>query len=185
VHLGGDLSEISDYAHELANGRIPARPFLVVGQMTTADPTRSPAGTEAAWAYTHLPKAGDWSDPAVRARVLAGIEDRMETYAPGFRDLVTARHVAWPQDLQAADASLVNGAINAGTSALHQQLVFRPVPGLSRPETCVAGLYLASASAHPGGGVHGACGANAAHAALHARTTGRLVRAGTRYIQRA
>ena len=67
-----------------------------------------------------------------------------------------------PHDLQEADANLVEGAINAGTSALHQQLFMRPTPGLGRPETPVPGLYLASASAHPGGGVHGACGWNAA-----------------------
>ena len=58
------------------------------------------------------------------------------------------------------------GAINGGTTAMHQQLVFRPLPGTGRPETPVPGLYLASAGAHPGGGVHGAPGANAARAAL-------------------
>ena len=79
---------------------------------------------------------------------------------------MVARHVQSPADLEAADANLVGGAVNGGTSALHQQLVFRPTPGLGRPETPVAGLYLASASAHPGGGVHGACGWNAAQAAL-------------------
>jgi len=60
----------------------------------------------------------------------------------------------------------VGGDINGGTAQLHQQLVFRPVAGWARPETPVRGLYLASASAHPGGGVHGACGANAARAAI-------------------
>jgi phytoene dehydrogenase-like protein len=185
VHLGGDLAEIATYSHELAQGAVPEHPFLVVGQMTTADPDRSPRGTESAWAYTHLPVHRDWSDPAVRKPILVAIEDRMETYAPGFRDLVTARHVAWPSDLQGCDANLVNGAINGGTSAFHQQLIFRPLPGLGRPETHLAGLYLASASAHPGGGVHGACGANAAQAALRARTTGRLVGAATRALARA
>jgi phytoene dehydrogenase-like protein len=63
---------------------------------------------------------------------------------------------------------MIGGALNGGTSALHQQLMFRPTPGLGRPETPIAGLYLASSSAHPGGGVHGACGANAARAALSA-----------------
>jgi phytoene dehydrogenase-like protein len=63
---------------------------------------------------------------------------------------------------------MIGGALNGGTSALHQQLMFRPTPGLGRPETPIAGLYLASSSAHPGGGVHGACGANAARAALNA-----------------
>jgi phytoene dehydrogenase-like protein len=64
---------------------------------------------------------------------------------------------------------LHEGAINGGTSQLHQQLVFRPVPGLGRANTFVGNLYLASASAHPGGGVHGACGANAARAAIAAQ----------------
>ena len=65
-----------------------------------------------------------------------------------------------------ADPSLDGGALNGGTSAVHQQLVFRPTPGLGRPDTPFAGLFLAGSSAHPGGGVHGACGANAARAAL-------------------
>jgi phytoene dehydrogenase-like protein len=74
--------------------------------------------------------------------------------------------VATPPLLEASNANLVGGAVNGGSAQLHQQLVFRPVPGLARAETPVRGLYLGSASAHPGGGVHGACGANAARAAL-------------------
>jgi phytoene dehydrogenase-like protein len=73
-----------------------------------------------------------------------------------------------PGDLEQANASLRGGAVNGGTSAVHQQLFFRPTPGLGRPETPIEGLFLASASAHPGGGVHGACGWNAARAALGA-----------------
>ena len=71
-----------------------------------------------------------------------------------------------PHELEARNANLVGGAINGGTAQLHQQLVFRPVPGWGRAETPIAGLYLGSASAHPGGGVHGAPGMNAARAAL-------------------
>jgi phytoene dehydrogenase-like protein len=70
--------------------------------------------------------------------------------------------------LEAANRNLAGGAIGGGTAQLHQQLIFRPIPGLGRSETSVAGLYLASASAHPGGGVHGAPGAIAARAALAA-----------------
>jgi phytoene dehydrogenase-like protein len=81
-----------------------------------------------------------------------------------------------PGDLERADANLVGGAINGGTGQLHQQLVFRPTPGMARPGTPVRGLVLGSASAHPGGGVHGACGANAARAALHADRRRRVVR---------
>jgi phytoene dehydrogenase-like protein len=90
----------------------------------------------------------------------------MERYAPGFGDLVLDRRVTTPDGLQRADASLVGGAINGGTSAIHQQLVFRPIPGLGRADTPIDKLFLASSSAHPGGGVHGAAGANAARAAL-------------------
>jgi phytoene dehydrogenase-like protein len=84
--------------------------------------------------------------------------------------LVAARVVTTPRQFEAQDANLRNGAVNGGTAQLHQQLVFRPVPGRGGPGTPVKNLYLASASAHPGGAVHGACGANAAAAALgHAR----------------
>src|SRR6185437_772054 len=76
------------------------------------------------------------------------------------------RVVQTPLDLQSADSNLDTGAINAGTTALHQQAFFRPVAGLGRPQTFIPGLYLAGASAHPGGGVHGAPGWNAAVAAL-------------------
>ncbi|HUR50987.1 MAG TPA: NAD(P)/FAD-dependent oxidoreductase [Mycobacteriales bacterium] len=192
VHVAGDLGDVSRFGHELENDLLPSQPFLLLGQMTTADPTRSPAGTESAWAYTHVPQhargdaagvlTGDLTDPAQQQLFLDRVEARVEQFAPGFRDLVTGRHVAFPQDLQSGDANLVGGALNGGTSGLHQQLFLRPTPGLGRPETFVAGLYLASASAHPGGGVHGACGANAARAALRARTTGRLVLPLTRRL---
>ncbi|HUR15403.1 MAG TPA: NAD(P)/FAD-dependent oxidoreductase [Mycobacteriales bacterium] len=192
VHLAGDLDDVSLFGHQLQTGYLPAEPFLLLGQMTTSDSTRSPAGTESAWAYTHVPQrprgdaagvlTGDLADPAQRALFVERMERRVEQFAPGFRDLVLARHVAFPDDLEARDANLVGGALNGGTSGLHQQLFFRPTPGLGRPETFVAGLYLASASAHPGGGVHGACGANAARAALRARTTGRVALALTRSL---
>jgi phytoene dehydrogenase-like protein len=178
VHLADSVDEMTQYCADIAMQRVPRRPFVLAGQMTTADPSRSPAGTEVLWAYTHVPRtvrgdAGDdgisgaWNE-ADRNAITARIENRIEEYAPGFTSLVTARHLLCPGDLEDHDANLIGGAINGGTSALHQQLVFRPVPGLGRSETPVRGLYLASSSAHPGGGVHGACGANAARAALRA-----------------
>ncbi len=192
VHLGGELDDISRFAHELALGSVPAEPFVLFGQMTTSDPTRSPAGTESVWAYTHVPArpkrdaagelSGSWSDAGVQRGFLDRLEQRVEQFAPGFRDLVTGRHIAFPPDLEAGNANLVHGALGGGTADLYQQLIFRPTPGLARPETHVEGLYLASSSAHPGGGVHGACGANAARAALRSRTTGRLALAATRAL---
>ncbi|MGC1213023.1 MAG: NAD(P)/FAD-dependent oxidoreductase [Micromonospora sp.] len=165
VHLGGDLNGLTGYAADLATGRRPRQPFVLLGQMSTTDPTRSPAGTEVVWAYTHLPREVG-GDPAEVQRQVEAVEGLLERHAPGFRDLVTARVVQAPVDLADADANLVGGAINGGTTKMYQELVFRPVPGLGRAETPVRGLYLGSAGAHPGGGVHGGPGANAARAAL-------------------
>jgi phytoene dehydrogenase-like protein len=164
VHLGGGLDELSRTATDLTTGTVPERPFVLLGQMTTTDPSRSPAGTESVWAYAHLPR-GRRSAQEIEA-FAATIEAEVERHAPGFRDTVVARAVQSSADLEAANPSLDGGALNGGTAALHQQLVLRPTPGLGRPDTPFAGLFLAGSSAHPGGGVHGACGANAARAAL-------------------
>jgi phytoene dehydrogenase-like protein len=161
VHVADSLDELSVTQSELARGLVPTRPFIVVGQYSMADPTRMPAGKEVAWGYTHLPQGAPTDGLAER------MEERIEALAPGFRGLVRQRRVTTPQELEAADENLRGGALSGGTSQLHQQLVFRPIPGLGRPETPVRGLYLASASAHPGGGVHGGPGAIAARAALH------------------
>lgn len=194
VHVGGELDNLSRYCHALDLQLIPEQPFVILGQMTTADPTRSPAGTESAWGYTHVPwrvrgdvggeLSGDWSAAVERERFLDRLESQVESFAPGFRDCLLARHVQFPGEMEAHDGNLVGGAINGGTAGLHQQLIFRPVPGLGRPETPVTGLYLASSSAHPGGGVHGGCGANAARAALHAGVGGRLAVVAQRALNR-
>ncbi|MEU5184773.1 phytoene desaturase family protein [Streptomyces longwoodensis] len=176
VHLADGVDELTRFAAQIAMHQVPDRPFSLFGQMTTSDPSRSPEGTESAWAYTHVPReiredAGDegitgaWG-PDDQERMADRVERQVERFAPGFRARVRARRILAPPTLQSLDANLVAGAINGGTTALHQQLVFRPVPGTGRPETPVPGLYLASAGAHPGGGVHGAPGANAARAAL-------------------
>jgi phytoene dehydrogenase-like protein len=177
VHLGGGLDDLTRASADLATGRVPERPFVVLGQMTTADPTRSPAGTESVWAYAHLPH-GEHPPEAV-AGFADRIEAEVERQAPGFRDLVVGRSVQAPAGLQDADRALDGGALGGGTSAVHQQLVFRPTPGLGRPDTFVPGLFLAGSSAHPGGGVHGACGANAARAALRRARVGRRLYDGS------
>jgi phytoene dehydrogenase-like protein len=165
VHLGVDMNGLTTYAADLARKRIPEDPFILFGQMTTSDPSRSPAGTESAWAYTHLPRGLDITTDDIERQV-ERVEDILEAAAPGFRSMVLGRYVQSPSDLQNSDANLVDGAVNGGTAQLHQQLVFRPVPGLAGAGTPIDRLYLAGSSAHPGGGVHGAPGANAAHAAL-------------------
>ncbi|MFF9311621.1 phytoene desaturase family protein [Streptomyces sp. NPDC014748] len=187
VHLADGFDELTRFTAQIAMRQVPDRPFTVFGQMTTADATRSPLGTESAWAYTHVPReitgdageeglTGAWS-PGEQEIMADRMERQVERFAPGFRGRILARRVLAPGTLQSLDRNLDTGAINGGTTAVHQQLVFRPVPGTGRPETPVAGLFLASAGAHPGGGVHGAPGANAARAALRRRLPPGLHRA--------
>ncbi len=165
IHLDGDFEELSNYATQLANELLPDRPFILAGQMTTTDPSRSPAGTEAMWAYSHLPRRESWNDDDIAAHAQR-LEAIVEEHAPGFRALILGRAVQGPDDLAADNQSLVGGAIGGGTSAIHQELFLRPVPGLGRADTVIDRLFLCSSSAHPGGGVHGGPGANAARAAL-------------------
>lgn len=177
VHLGADINGLTRYSAHLATGEVPADPFLLLGQMTTSDPSRSPAGTESVWSYTHLPHRDHWA-PEIIAEHVERMEQVIEDHAPGFKSLVVGRNVFSPADMERENPSLVGGALGGGTAAAFQQLFLRPIPGLGRADTPVDRLYLASSSAHPGGGVHGAPGANAARAALarNATVTGPLYR---------
>ena len=183
VHLGGDADSLVHTGADLDTGRLPAAPFLLVGQTSTADPTRSPAGTEALWAYSHLPRG--MSDDAAAEKLSGRMDRTLERHAPGFTDLVLDRDVQRPSDFEAGNASMGNGALGGGTSQLFQQLVFRPTLGLGGPRTVVDGLYLGSAAIHPGPGVHGACGWLAARAALRdAAPLGLLTRRPTTALLR-
>ena len=178
LHLADSVDSLTESTSALARGLVPATPFLIMGQQSMTDPTRMPPGAETVWAYSHVPReirgdaAGELSSTSARSidrgssASPIGCNARSRSSRPVSAPACAARHVMGPGDLEARNANLVGGAIGAGTSQLYQQLVFRPVPGLGRPETPIRGLYLASASAHPGGGVHGACGANAARVAI-------------------
>ena len=153
VHLGGDEEEMT----------AAERQFVLLGQQTIADPSRAPAGKHTAWAYTRGPASIDWA-AAVPAHV-ERMEAQLERFAPGFRDLILARHVMGPADLQARNVNLIDGDVGGGSYA-GSQLIFRPRPALIPYRTPVRGLYLGSAATYPGGGVHGVCGQAAARVAL-------------------
>jgi phytoene dehydrogenase-like protein len=166
VHLGADGPGLIRWMADVNTRRVPEHPFMLLGQTTTADPTRSPAGTESVWAYTHLPR--NVHDDASAERLAESMDRVIEEHAPGFGSHVVGRFLQRPSDLEASDANLHQGALNGGTAQLQQMLIFRPAPGMGRAETPIERLYLGSASATPGGSVHGACGRNAALAALAA-----------------
>ena len=158
LHLGGTFEEIADAEKEVAAGRMPERPVVLAAQPSTFDPTRAPEGKHTLWAYAHIP-AGSEVDAA------EAIEGQVERFAPGFRDVVLARSVLTPADLQRRNANLVGGDITGGSNA-GMQLFFRPRVSLQPYDTPMDGVYICSASTPPGGGVHGMSGYWAARRAL-------------------
>ena len=158
VHLGGALAEIAQGEREVAAGRHPERPFVLLAQHSLFDPTRAPAGRHTAWAYCHVPN-GSTFDMATR------LEAQIERFAPGFHDCILARHTMTSPMLEQRNNNLVGGDINGGLADL-RQLLARPVLSPEPYRTAVPGVYLCSASTPPGGGVHGMAGYNAACLAL-------------------
>jgi phytoene dehydrogenase-like protein len=154
VHLGGTLPEIALAERDVAQGRHPERPFVLVAQQSLFDPSRAPAGKQTVWAYCHVPN-GSTFDMTER------IEAQIERFAPGFRDRILARHVMSPGAMQAYNANYVGGDINGGLQDL-RQFFTRPVPRLNPYTTPNRRLFIGSSSTPPGGGVHGMCGFYAA-----------------------
>ena len=158
VHLGGTLEEIEASERDVAEGRSPERPFVLVSQPSSWDSSRAPAGKHVLWAYCHVP-SGSETDMTPR------IEAQIERFAPGFKDLVLARNSLGPRALQDYNQNYVGGDISGGSLA-GLQLFMRPAFSLSPYATPTAGLYICSASTPPGGGVHGMCGYHAARTVL-------------------
>jgi phytoene dehydrogenase-like protein len=165
VHAGESLDDLSRFAREVRSGALPEQPYLVLGQHTLVDPSRAPAGQHTLYGYSRVPSylRGGW--PAAAAAFADRIEARIEGLAPGFRQTILGRHFAAPPDLERMDANLRGGDLGGGSNAWHRQLLFRPVFPYFRYRTPVRGLYLCSSYAHPGAGVHGMCGYNAARIA--------------------
>ncbi|MEZ4867331.1 MAG: NAD(P)/FAD-dependent oxidoreductase [Caldilineaceae bacterium] len=159
VHLGGTLAEIAASERAVGQGQHPERPYVLVAQQSLFDPTRAPVGKQTLWAYCHVPNAST-------VEMTARIEGQIERFAPGFRDLILARHVHNTADLEQYNANYIGGDINGGAQDL-TQFWTRPAPRLNPYTTPLKGLYLCSSSTPPGGGVHGMCGYHAAQAALH------------------
>ena len=158
VHLGGTLEEISVSESSVWRGEQPDKPLVLLAQQSLFDETRAPDGKHTAWAYCHVPN-GSTSDVSER------ITAQIERFAPGFRDLILAKHVHTASQMQAYNPNYVGGDINGGVQDW-RQLFARPVARWSPYTTPVKGLYICSSSTPPGGGVHGMCGYHAARSVL-------------------
>ncbi|MDI3315070.1 MAG: NAD(P)/FAD-dependent oxidoreductase [Mycobacterium sp.] len=158
VHLGGGFAEIAHTERQRAEGRMPQRPFVLVGQQYLADPSRSAGNINPVWAYAHVPFG-------YRGDATAAVIDQIERFAPGFRDQVIATVSKSPAELQAENPNFVGGDIIGGAND-RLQLLFRPRVAIDPYFTGVPGVYLCSQSTPPGAGVHGLCGYHAARSAL-------------------
>ncbi len=158
VHVGGRFAEVAAAEAAVMRGEHPEAPFVLVAQPTLFDPTRAPPGQHTLWAYCHVP-AGSTVDMTAR------LEAQIERFAPGFRDVVLARHVTTAPGFESYNPSYIGGDITGGNLDV-RQFFARPRLALHPWATPSPGLYLCSASTPPGPGVHGMCGFHAARHAL-------------------
>ncbi len=139
---------------------------MIVGQHTVHDASRAPEGQHTLYVYTHVPHRYELADEEIAARM----ESYIAQFAPGFRELILARSVTPPHEIERQNPSVVGGDVGGGSYTLDQQAVFRPAPELVRFRTPLRGLYVAGASVHPGGAVHGVSGRGAARAVIADRS---------------
>jgi phytoene dehydrogenase-like protein len=158
VHIGNTIEEIAEYEEGIWKGRHGDKPFVLLAQQSLFDSSRAPAGKHTAWAYCHVPSGSQKDMTAI-------IENQVERFAPGFRDLILARHVYNSVQLEEYNSNYVGGDINGGAMDIGQ-LFTRPALRKSPYRTSAKGLYICSSSTPPGGGVHGMCGYHAAKRAL-------------------
>ena len=158
VHVGGTAAEVLVSEREIAAGRMPDRPFLLVAQPHVADPTRVVDGLRPLWTYCHAPNGS-----AVDAS--PAIERQLDRFAPDWRDLVVAKRVLTARDSEATNPNLVGGDIAGGLMTV-RQLMLGPRAGRSPYRTERPDVFLCSSSCPPGAGIHGMAGWHAAGIAL-------------------
>jgi phytoene dehydrogenase-like protein len=158
VHVIGSFEELVAAERDNNRGRMPERPFLLVGQQYLADPERSKGDLHPVWAYAHVPNGygGDATEAVLR---------QIERFAPGLRQRIVATSVRTPADLAADNANYIGGDIITGANT-PVQVLFRPRFALDPYSTGIPGVYICSAATPPGAGVHGMNGYNAARSAL-------------------
>ena len=158
VHLGGAAAEIVEAERAVSLGRMPDRPFVLVGQQFVADPTRSVGNIHPVYAYAHAP-AGFDGDAST------AIIDQMDRFAPGIRDRICATRVQSPADMARENPNFIGGDILTGAK-LPRQFLLGPRLTAFPYDTGVPGAYICSAATPPGPGIHGMSGVNAAARAL-------------------
>jgi phytoene dehydrogenase-like protein len=158
IHLGNTFAEIANGEQEIWDGKTPEKPFVLLAQPSLFDPSRAPQGKHTAWAYCHVPNGS-------KTNMTAIIENQEERFAPGFKDIILAKHTMNTARIEEYNPNYIGGDINGGVIDIGQ-LFTRPVLRWSPYKTSAKGIYICSSSTPPGGGVHGMCGYHSAKKAL-------------------
>jgi phytoene dehydrogenase-like protein len=158
VHVVGPFAELAATERDIHAGRMPERPFVLVGQQYLADPQRSVGNVHPVWTYAHVPNGytGD---------ATAAIIAQIERFAPGFRERIIGHTIRSTTQMATYNANFLGGDIMTGAKDI-RQLVFGPRMTLSPYAIGVPGMYICSAATPPGPGAHGMCGHRAAQSAL-------------------
>ena len=166
IHICPTMEYIERAYDDSKYGRPSARPMLEITIPSTYDSTLAPPGKHVAniflqyTPYTLSPEvAPNWH--ALKESYADRVMDMIEEYAPGFKSRVLHRHVVSPLDLEET-YGMTGGNIFHGEMSVDQLFFLRPAPGWAKYRTPIRGLYLCGSGAHPGGGVMGAPGHNAA-----------------------
>lgn len=158
VHVGGTLEKIATSERAAWEGKHIDKPFVMLCQQSEIDPSRAPQGKHTGYAYCHVPHGStkDMTD---------SIENQIERFAPGFKDIILARHTMNTVDFSRYNLNNVGGTITGGAADI-TQLFTRPVARWDPYSTPNPKIFICSGSTPPGGGVHGMCGYYAAKSAL-------------------
>jgi phytoene dehydrogenase-like protein len=170
THLCTSLDSLERAWDEAKLGVPSSEPLLEITIPTVYDPSLAPPGKHVVSIFAQYTpfrlRDGQW-DAATRARFVERVIGTIERYAPNIRGAIEHVHALSPLDLE-LEFGLTGGSIFHGDLRLDQLFALRPVAGWARYATPIAGLYLCGSGTHPGGGVTGAPGHNAAHAILRA-----------------
>ncbi|HET9487932.1 MAG TPA: NAD(P)/FAD-dependent oxidoreductase, partial [Chryseosolibacter sp.] len=158
IHIGNKYEEIAAAEKMIWAGKHPEKPFVLFAQQSVFDPSRAPSNKHTAWGYCHVPH-GSTID------MTEAIEKQVGRFAPGFRDLILARHTFNSAEIETYNPNYIGGDINGGVNDIGQ-IFTRPALRLSPYRTSAKGIYICSSSTPPGGGVHGMCGVHAADKAI-------------------
>ncbi|HVI96187.1 MAG TPA: NAD(P)/FAD-dependent oxidoreductase, partial [Anaeromyxobacter sp.] len=173
IHVAPSLDYLERAFDDARAGRPSREPILECTLPSAVDPTVAPEGRHVMSLFVqYAPYAlrdGSWDEE--RERFADRCFEVLEGYAPGFRASVLAREVLTPPDLERR-FGLTGGNIFQGAMTATQLFSMRPLPGFAAYRTPIENLYLCGAATHPGGGVMGACGYNAAREVLRDRRFG-------------